>query len=975
MINLNEIRGYSALNILSKYEGINPFLLKLKQEYLKKGKLNLTETQSKYIINNHDKTPILINRVIEITDYLSNELKNKHNLTFTPKKILIEFILGDTEKSLHVYGKLKQNQEKSEMYWLPKTQLIDDPYFEPINIDVDFDKYDKILGKYNKKLYNHQKTGIKYFLSRNGCILADDMGLGKTVQSIIAALESGVKKILIVCNSSAKINWKREIEVFCNDVVIVEGSKWKEAKFTIINFDILNNFHTLIDRKTKMTDEEILTVKRHLVNAKFDLVIVDEAHKLKEKDTKRGQIMNEVIIKHKIPKVWLLTGTPIANRPMDFFNLLALIKAPIAENWKHFSVRYCDGKKAFRTLKNGKKKQFWITNGASNLDELSVKTRNILLRRLKQDVLDMPDKVITPLYHELTDEERKNYNNLWDEYLLKRKQIGKKNHNLDKDLVELILLRQFIAQISIKHTIELTEEAINNGRKVIIFTTFTNELEELYNYFGKISVKHNGLMSSTMKQQSVDDFQNNPNIKVFIGNIISAGVAITLTEATVVIFNSFSWVTGDNEQAEDRCIFGGQLVMTNDGYKLIEKVKIGDLVYTHNGNFKKVVDIHTHLERNKTRVDINAFGFNGNLSLTNDHKVYVYDSNDKNFKWVECGMLDINIHKLTLKSNKQPIKRKEFLDVINYINPYYTDNKGANQRNGRLINLPEKVELTNDLLYAFGFFIAEGWLIDEDINKSSSVNICQKINNKKMYDASVYIINIIKESFNIENHSEYIDNNNVKTCTIYSKNLAINFAKWFGKGVKNKKLPEWVDELNDEQLENLLEGFYHGDGHKRKNTQEAITASPILGAQLIRYNANLGRGVSLKIVDDKYYDVEYTTDTNNKLNRINKIGDYITFPIKSLYISKPKRGKERVYDLSVDEDHSFVVGNYNIHNCFRIGQKNDVNIYYQLFEDTITTRMWNTLKNKQTVINAILGDKKDENETEILIEKILNNDL
>ena len=102
--------------------------------------------------------------------------------------------------------------------------------------------------------------------------------------------------------------------------------------------------------------------------------------------------------------------------------------------------------------------------------------------------------------------------------------------------------------------------------------------------------------------------------------------SITLTRATYVVFNSFDWVPGNSEQAEDRCIFGGQLVMTNYGYKKIEDIEIGDIVYTHLGNFKKVVEKHTHLERKKLRVDINAFGYNRELSVTDDHKLFIYDS-------------------------------------------------------------------------------------------------------------------------------------------------------------------------------------------------------------------------------------------------------------------------------------------------------------------------------------------------------------
>ena len=977
MINLDDIKGYSALSLLENYSGINPYLRKLKNEYLKNNKLILTENQTKYIFENHEREPQLINRVVNITSYLGEELKRQEDLSFVPERVLIEFILAETDKSFHIYGKLKKNQIESKMYWLPKTQVTDDPYFEPIVVDVDFEKYNKILKKDGKKLYKHQEEGIKFLLSRNGCILADDMGLGKSVQSIIAALESGAKRILVVAPSSAKINWEREINTFCKDTTIIDGKKWGNAKFTIINYDILKNFHTLVDPRRKMTPEELSLVNRQLAETNFDLAIIDEAHYLKNHESIRGKIMVELTVKYGINKVWLLTGTPVANRPMDFFNLLKIIKSPIAENWKHYAVRYCDGKKFFRTLKNGQKKQIWITDGASNLEELAAKTKNIILRRLKTDVLDMPDKVITPTYHRLSPKGWKQYELLWDEYLQKRILEGKRNGSLQRDLVELILLRQFIAAEAIPHTIEMVENAIEQGRKIIIFTSFTEELEILASHFGKLAVKHNGPMSTAQKQKSVDTFQKNPKVKVFIGNIKSAGVAITLTEATVVVFNSFSWVPGDNEQAEDRCVFGNQLVMTKEGYKLIEDIKIGDMVYTHLGNFKPVVDINSHLERKKLRVDIDAFGFNKKLSVTDDHKIFVYDSETQSFLWVEAGKLDINKHSLTLKSNDLPKNRKEFLEVKNYINEDFINNHCEIQKNGRLVNLPNKIELTDELLYAFGFFIAEGWAVDNNTLKSASVNVCQKITNKKMYDAATYIINIIKNSFNIDNHSEYIDKNNVKTCTIYSKNLALNFNEWFGKGVKNKKFPYWVDELNHEQLQKLFDGFNHGDGYFRGKTQENITASNKLGSELVRYSANLGHNVSFSLIsinDISYYQTEHSINNNNGLNRINKINEYITYPIKSLYISKPKRGEERVYDLSVEDDHSFVVGNYNVHNCYRIGQKNDVNVFYQLFDDTISIRMWSMLNNKKDVISTIIGDKKisEEEIIAIMAEQLIN---
>lgn len=569
MINLEDIKGHSALGLLENYSGLNPYIKKMKKQYLKDKKVKLTETQIKYIIDNHEKEPILINKIVNITKFLGEELQKQEELSFTPERVLIEYILAENEKTFHVYGKLKRNQTESKMYWLPKTQVLDDPYYEEINIEVDFGKYNKILKKHNKTLYKHQEEGIKFLLSRNGSILADDMGLGKSIQSIIAALESGAKNILIVCPSAVKINWKREINVFCDDVAIVEGRKWNKAKFTIINYDILKNFHTLGDGKKKDITDPVLEYNRQLVNAKFDLAIIDEAHYLKNNKSIRGEIMVDLTVNYNVEKVWLLTGTPIANRPMDFFNLLKIIKSPIANNWQYFATRYCDARKMFRTLKNGRKKQIWLTDGASNLDELAAKTKNLILRRLKENVLDMPDKIVTPVYHQLSDKGWDEYNRLWDDYLEKRK-TEKKRGSVQKDLVELILLRKFIAMEAIPQTIEMVENILETGKKVIIFTSFTDELNELAEHFGKICVTHNGPMNDKEKQRSVDNFQNNDKIKVFIGNIKSAGVGITLTKANFVVFNSFDWVPGSNEQAEDRAYRIGQNNNVNIYYQQFE---------------------------------------------------------------------------------------------------------------------------------------------------------------------------------------------------------------------------------------------------------------------------------------------------------------------------------------------------------------------------------------------------------------------
>jgi SWI/SNF-related matrix-associated actin-dependent regulator 1 of chromatin subfamily A len=552
LIDINELKGRGAIVLLQNYEGINPYIKDLKNKLLKDGKVKLTDGQAQYVNDFHDVPPQVLNKVVSINPLLGESLKEKENLTFTPEKILIQAMLADQEKTYHVYGKVKKNQNYAKMYFLPKTMVLDDPYFTECEVDIEWDKYEN-LDKNGRHPYDHQKTGIEFLTCRNGAILADDMGLGKTYQSILASLVVDAKKVLVVCPASVKISWQREIESFGQKGIIVNGSNWPDVgKFTIINYDILKNFHTL--GKPKKDDVHY----SNILDENYDLVILDEAHKIKNPKAQRTILINDIVERGNVERVWLLTGTPIANKPMDFFNLLKLVKSPLGGNWKFFAQRYCDAKRFYKKLNNGRTKQIWITDGASNLSELGIRTKNTLLRRLKTEVLDMPDKTITTLYHDLSKRGWNDYENLWEEYLEKRAEDGKRGGNLNKDLVELGLLRKFIAMEAIPKTVELVNDAIEQGQKVVIFTTFTDELEELAEEFGSKCVTHNGKMSTKAKQDSIDKFQNNKKTQVFIGNITSAGVGITLTEGTVVIFNSFSWVPGDNEQAEDRTYRIGQ---------------------------------------------------------------------------------------------------------------------------------------------------------------------------------------------------------------------------------------------------------------------------------------------------------------------------------------------------------------------------------------------------------------------------------
>jgi len=367
------------------------------------------------------------------------------------------------------------------------------------------------------------------------------IGLGKTTSTILAALETGAKKILIVCPASLKINWQREIANYSNrSVFIAEGKKFStDDDFVIVNYDILKNFH---DTDPKKKDESLL------LQSNFDLLILDEAHMISNVQAQRTKIINNFA--KKIDRVWLLTGTPMTSRPMNYYNLLNLIESPVAQNWKAYAIRYCQGYQFMA----GKRK-VWNVSGASNLEELRDRTSKQILRRLKEEVLDLPDKIITPIYLRLRSKE---YENLMGEYYDWYDKNPEESSSLTVQFSKLMKVRKVIANEKTTQTIEFVENILDQGKKVIIFTNFTDTLQTIYQHFGKQAVYLDGSCSNSARQQAVDSFQNDEKIKVFVGNLKAAGVGLTLTSAEVVIMNDLSFVPAEHSQAEDRAYRYGQ---------------------------------------------------------------------------------------------------------------------------------------------------------------------------------------------------------------------------------------------------------------------------------------------------------------------------------------------------------------------------------------------------------------------------------
>lgn len=536
---VSKIPEVKAMNILETYQGYNNYIFDIQKKMQSQKNFKITRAQSDYINKFHDVNPKVARKWVDLDSYFSKKLMEEKLLTKEPKKIYVEKLLVEKDKAYHIYGKIFESEELS-IFWLPKAAISGK---KEKKVEIDYSKYS------HRPPLSHQIEAIEKLVANDKFILADDMGLGKTTSTVIGAIESGAEKVLIICPASLKINWQREIANYTNkSVSIVEGKKWESADYVIVNYDILKNFHDIKEEENSI-----------ILNEGFDLIVVDEAHYIQNAQAQRTKLVNNIC--NKIGKVWLLTGTPMTSRPMNYYNLLHLVDSPVAYNWMAYVKRYCNGYQ----FKVGNRR-IWNVQGSDNLEELRDRTKPNVLRRLKQDVLDLPEKIITPVYLRLKSKE---YEQLMGEYY-EWFEKSDESSSLTVQFSKLMKVRQVIAKEKVKETCELAENIIEQGKKVIIFTNFTDTLNEIVNHFGKSAVALDGKMSKPSRQYSVDQFQENENVKVFVGNLKAAGVGITLTAAEAVIMSDLSFVPSDHAQAEDRAYRYGQKSNVSIFYPLFE---------------------------------------------------------------------------------------------------------------------------------------------------------------------------------------------------------------------------------------------------------------------------------------------------------------------------------------------------------------------------------------------------------------------
>jgi SNF2 family DNA or RNA helicase len=244
--------------------------------------------------------------------------------------------------------------------------------------------------------------------------------------------------------------------------------------------------------------------------------------------------------------VYLLTGTPMKNgRPINLFPLLKAIKHPIVQDQSFYHRRYCDAK-ATRFSQ-------WDTSGAKNLDELFLKTKDLILRKTKKECLDLPDKLRVIREIEPSKKALEDYNNKLAE-LKKRFEERIASGEVSGEsqaLVALGMIRQSSSLAKIETAIELCEELLEQNNQIVVFTEFLETAKRIKNYFLDDAVLLTGETKEDDRQLAVDLFQTN-RARIFVGTIKAGGVGITLTASSTVILIDRPYTPGDAEQAEDR---------------------------------------------------------------------------------------------------------------------------------------------------------------------------------------------------------------------------------------------------------------------------------------------------------------------------------------------------------------------------------------------------------------------------------------
>ena len=415
------------------------------------------------------------------------------------------------------------------------------------------------LSPYQTKPFSYQEEGIQFGLNHENWLLLDAPGLGKTLQLTYLAKElkdrQGLQHCLIICGiNTLKTNWKNEIEKHSNlscrilgqritkkGNFVVDGiqERLKQLKEPIEEFFIITNVETLRD------DKIVQAILKNKYN-KFDMIVVDEVHRMKNPNSQQGKNFLKLNkAKYKVGA----TGTLLLNNPLDAYVPLKWIGAE-RSNYSTFRYYYCNYGGPFGNMLVGFK----------NIQVLQDQIKKYSLRRTK-DILNLPPKNIIHEYVDMSDAQSIFYDNVKDGVA---QEVNKVKLNAANVLSLVARLRQATACPSILTTEsipsakmdraeDLVEQIVGSGYKVVIFSTFKQTVYELAQRLKQYKlVVATGDQSDAEIEAAKQALQEDPDTKIFVGTWQKCGTGITLTAASYMIFIDTPWTDADFCQASDR---------------------------------------------------------------------------------------------------------------------------------------------------------------------------------------------------------------------------------------------------------------------------------------------------------------------------------------------------------------------------------------------------------------------------------------
>lgn len=423
----------------------------------------------------------------------------------------------------------------------------------------------------------YQIQGVRFLEGLGGRgILGDDMGLGKTYQAIAwKALHREILSTVVVCPATLKEHWCRQFRFHAAlGAEVLEGeTPYKPNQpIAIINYEILAK--AVWDPKDKRKLFPRFPWVEMLRSLDPKLIIIDEFHYIKTRQALRTKAC--VQLAKGCPHIIPLSGTPINNRPVEFFPTLQLVAPKDFSSFWKFAFQYCDPKPGFRG-------RGWDFSGASNLDELHIRVSKYMIRRLKTEVAkELPPKIRTTLPICITN--KKEYQKAEEDFLGWLEKMSGKEAALRAagavGLTRLGALKRLAAEGKLKAAVRWIEDYLEeSGEKLIVFCVHRKILEALLEHFPTSASIHGGVDASK-RQAEVDRFENDPKCRTFLGQLKAAGVGLDGLHraASSVLFLELGWSFADHEQAEDRALRIGTVADSINIYYLLARDTVDEKI-------------------------------------------------------------------------------------------------------------------------------------------------------------------------------------------------------------------------------------------------------------------------------------------------------------------------------------------------------------------------------------------------------------